>query len=135
MQTTNLQDEPIETEVYYLERDPKHEHEKPYLLNYDAEGVIPRTNTVNEPKTVLVHNFRNLRSSCNLKEHGFTLIKLPAGLDAIDFDDERMVRELYYPAALKILRQFFPSAAKYEILGHQVKVNQKSLYMRFYRMR
>ena len=44
----------IETNLSYLIKDPKHEHEKPYTVNYDTGGVIPRTNTKNESKLVVV---------------------------------------------------------------------------------
>jgi hypothetical protein len=31
----------IHTEIDYLVKDPKHEHEKPYEIRYDTGGLIP----------------------------------------------------------------------------------------------
>ncbi|KAK9802077.1 putative Methyltransferase [Seiridium cardinale] len=111
----------ISTEVTYLKYDPKHHHEKLYTVNYDTGGVFPRTNALNEPKAVFVHNFRDVQSPQSFGDYGFSSTRLRSALQPGDFDAPDKVEDVFYPEAIKALRQLFPDAAKIEMLEHQIR--------------
>lgn len=98
----------IETEVVYLAKDPKHEDEKPYELRYDAGGDIPRTNMVNIPKPVTVHDFCSLQNSSNFEDYGFSAAKIPCILKPAEYSDTKRVTEVYYAAIMEYLRSIYP---------------------------
>lgn len=110
----------IETNLSYLIKDPKHEHEKPYTVNYDTGGVIPRTNTKNESKPVVVQNFRDIQDARSFEEYGFGSAKIDSALASAEFNDEARVEEVYYPAVKKVLWKMFPDATRIETLEHGV---------------
>ncbi|KAK6066407.1 methyltransferase CmcJ [Seiridium cupressi] len=110
----------ILTEVTYLKYDPKRHHEKLYTVNYDTGGVFPRTNALNEPKAVFVHNFHDVQSPQSFEDYGFASIRLRPFLQPGDFDAPDKVENVFYPEAIKALRQLFPDAAKIEMLEHQI---------------
>lgn len=112
----------ILTEVVYLNRDSKHDDEKPYELRYDAEGDIPRTNMVNTSRPVTVVDFRALQNSRNFEDYGFSAAKILCGLTAAEFSNTRLVEEVYYPTIQKYLRQIYPNAAKIKVLEHDVSL-------------
>ncbi|OCK99206.1 uncharacterized protein K441DRAFT_539099 [Cenococcum geophilum 1.58] len=106
----------IKTNLSYLIKDPGHEHEKPYTVNYDTGGVIPRTNTKNESKPVVVQNFRDIQDARSFEEYGFGSVKIDSALASAEFNDEARVEEVYYPAAKKVLWEMFPDATRIETL-------------------
>lgn len=113
----------VRAEVSYLKYDPKYRHEKLYTVNYDTEGVFPRTNALNESKSILVHNFRNLQSPRSFEEYGFSAAKLRSALKTFEFDDVSKVEEVFYPEVIQMLWQMFPNASNIEILEHLVRSN------------
>jgi len=106
----------IKTNLSYLIKDPGHEHEKPYTVNYDTGGVIPRTNTKNESKPVVVQNFRDIQDARSFEEYGFGSVKIDSALASAEFNDEARVEEVYYPAVKKVLWEMFPDATRIETL-------------------
>ena len=112
----------IRVEVSYLKYDPKYRYEKLYTVNYDTGGVFPRTNALNESKSILVHNFRNVQQSPrSFEEYGFSAVKLRSGLKPTEFDDISKVEEVFYPEVTQMLSQMFPDAINIEILEHLVR--------------
>jgi hypothetical protein len=111
----------IQTEITYLVKDPKHEHEKPYDIRYDTGGTIPNTNMENETKPVTIHNFRAFENSQSFKDYGFSSAKINCALTAAEFDDEKRVEEVYYPMVEKFIRTRFPDAFEVKILEHHVR--------------
>lgn len=109
----------IKTEVAYMTYDAKYAHEKPYTMNYDTENVFPQTNTSNEPKPILVHNFRHLQNPQSFEQYGFSVGKLRSALNAKDYEDAAAVERIFYPEAIRFLGNMFPEAAKIEVLEHQ----------------
>lgn len=119
--TPRVLEDPIAAKVSYLIKDPKHEHEKPYTLNYDAQDVIPRTNTSNESKPVVIHNFRPLQNIRSFENYGFTSAKINCPLSRAELNDEKKVKEAYYTAVKKVLWQMFPDAKDIQVLEHGVR--------------
>jgi hypothetical protein len=111
----------IQTEITYLVKDPKHEHEKPYDIRYDTGGAIPSTNMENETRSVTIHNFRAFENSQSFKDYGFSSAKINCALTAAEFDDEKRVEEVYYPMVEKFIRTSFPDAVEVRILEHHVR--------------
>lgn len=110
----------IHTEIDYLVKDPKHEHEKPYEIRYDTGGLIPERNMVDVTTPVVVYNFRPLQSPESFNTYGFTSEKINCVLTPAEFDDDEKVREVYYPTIEKLLRIMFPDASDIKILEHGV---------------
>ena len=118
-----VDEEAIESEISYMIRDPKHEHEKPYTVNYDTGGAIPRTNTVNESRQVVIHNFRPIQNVDSFDLFGFTSAKIDCSLERAAFNSEEQVKEVYYPAVKEVLRRIFPDATQIEVLEHSVSLD------------
>jgi hypothetical protein len=114
-------DDVIDTELFYLTKDAKHETDKPYELRYDPGGIVPITNITNKSKRVLIHNSRPLQTSQSFQERGFTSARIDCSLTADEFDDETKVEEVYYPAVEKLIWQTFPDAVEIKILEHLVR--------------
>jgi len=112
----------IRTEIDYVVKDPKHEHEKPYDVRYDTGGIIPNTNMSSESRPVIIHDFRPLQNSQSFQEYGFSLEKIDCALTATVFNDQKRIKEAYYPAIEQMLWQKFPDAAEVKILEHTVSI-------------
>ncbi|KAI4595982.1 hypothetical protein KJ359_006274 [Pestalotiopsis sp. 9143b] len=111
----------IATELSYLKMDPIHQHEKPYSVNYDTNGLLPKTNTFADPHPVVIQNFRTVKSPRTFDEFGFCVKTLPSALGRRDFDDPDKVEECFYPEVKQMLEQMFPQAAAIEILEHKIR--------------
>jgi hypothetical protein len=113
----------ILTNIFYLVKESKHDEEKPYELAYDAKGIIPETNMLDESHPVLIHSFRPIQDSDSYRHYGFTSAKIDCTLSATEFQDEQVIREVYYPAIEKLLWQSFPEAAAVRIMEHGVRIH------------
>ncbi|CZR62749.1 uncharacterized protein PAC_12646 [Phialocephala subalpina] len=111
----------IHTELKFLVKDPKHEHEKPYHLRYDTGGAIPKTNMENESRPVEIHNFRPFQDSPSFDEYGFSLMNTGLRFTAADFHNEKKVEELFWPAIQKLIWKTFPNAAEIKLLEHGLR--------------
>jgi hypothetical protein len=120
---TDIAEDAVQTELSYLIEDPKHENEKPYVLRYDSGGLIPNTNMTNVSKPIKIHNFRPLQKPHSFKDYGFSLEKLDCALTDAEYYDEMKVKDLYYPAIVKLLRQEFPDASDIKFLEHEVRMH------------
>ncbi|KAH8753206.1 hypothetical protein F5882DRAFT_308780 [Hyaloscypha sp. PMI_1271] len=118
---TGVIEDAIQTEVDYLIRDPKHEHEKPYEIRYDPGGVIPETNMSDETRPILVHDFRPFQNCQSFSEYGFSSARIECAVKSTEFDDEQKVKEVYYPEIKKLMWQRFPGAAEIKILEHGLR--------------
>ena len=119
----------VETDILYLVKDSKHDEEKPYELAYNAGGVIPQSNMSHEPCRVSIRNFRPLQNSESFRQFGFTSAKIDCALKAAEFYNERMVKDLYYPAIEKLLWQSFPDATAIRIIEHGVRIYSLPCYV------
>lgn len=113
-------DDSVEAQVSYLVYDEKHQHEKPYRLQYDPEGVIPKYNTENELKDVQVRSFRGHQDDKSLLEYGFASATLSSALRVSEFDDPDQVQDVFYLEAIQTLQSMYPDAVQIEVLEHQV---------------
>jgi hypothetical protein len=103
----------IRTEMNYILKDPKHEYEKPYeIINFDPGEEIPSTNMATDSKPVTVHDFRQRLNPLSFKDYGFSSAKIDCALTNSEIDDEKKVKQKYYPAINKLLWQEFPDAAE-----------------------
>jgi hypothetical protein len=112
----------IATELSYLTKNPKFEHEKPYTINYDTGDTIPRTNITNETNPVSICNFRPLQNDQSFEDYGFTCTTLDCALAPAEFNNRTRVKQEYYPAVTKVLWRMFPNASRVEILEHGVRM-------------
>ena len=72
----------IHTEIDYLAKDPKHEHEKPYEIRYDTGGLIPERNMVSigSPCTDCKKRIRTLSSNYKKKRLYIHKVVPPTGV-------------------------------------------------------
>ena len=109
------------SELVFLQRDPKHETEKPYKLQYDPGNDLPRRNCVDELREgIVIHDMRAKEHDFTLDSNGFCIMKLESQLHPEDFDDDSKIREVYY-SELKLLLKTKLGAKRIEILEHGVR--------------
>src|SRR3954462_7649331 len=85
----------VVAKVDYLLKDPLHDEEKPYMLGFDAKGVIRQTNMQDETHNVMIQNFRSYQSVDSFEQYGFTSAKIDRPLIAEEFRNEEAVRNLF----------------------------------------
>jgi len=111
----------ITSELVFLQRDPKHEAEKPYKLQYDPGNDLPRKNCVDElQEGIVIHDMRTKEHDFKLESNGFCISKLESQLLPEDFDDDNKVKKVYY-SELKSLLKTKLGARRIEILEHCVR--------------
>lgn len=116
----DVSEDDVQAQMEFLAVDPKHQHERPYELRYDAGGAIPETSVVEESKQVLIRNFRPFQNAQSFDEYGFAAMKIDCAMTAVDFDEKDKIKDIYYPAIMELLRQRFPDAAHINVLEHVV---------------
>ncbi|OHE93063.1 hypothetical protein CORC01_11620 [Colletotrichum orchidophilum] len=81
--------------MYFLARDPKYEHEKPYTLRYVPSPLdgIPQSNIDRVQHEVKVHDLR-LRS-LDYDECGFTVANCPSALQYDDYADTDKIEKIH----------------------------------------
>ena len=112
----------LESHIAFLERDAKHELEKPYKLQYDPglKSEIPRTNVVSRHYgPVTLHDFRVLEKPMTFEKNGFCVLNMESELSPEDFYDEDKVRRIYYPELQALVVEKF-KATRVEVLEHLV---------------
>lgn len=111
----------IETTIDFATRDPKHETEKPYDLRYDTGGAIPKTNVVNETKSVTINDFRTVQDSSNYDTYGFSVERLDGVLSEAIFNDPESIKMKYYSMVETVLRRKYPDANGVYVLEHNLR--------------
>ena len=95
-----------------IERLPAVEAELNYLAptnvrprNYasDPPAGEPRSNIVNEPHNLPIHDARRVASEISLDEEGFGIVRHRSAVH--DFRDEAEIRRVYYPEAAALLQK------------------------------
>ena len=111
----------VTSELVFLQRDPIHETEKPYKLQYDPGNGLPRKNCVDELREgIVIHDIRGKEHEFTLEQNGFCMAKLESKLRPEDFDDDSNVKKVYY-SELKLLLETKFKASRVEILEHGVR--------------
>jgi len=104
----------VEAELNYLAPMTQ----RPRYLAYDPEPGTPRSNMVNEPHTVRIHDMRPLNGEIALDRQGFTLVEQRSAVR--DFWDEDEVRRVYYPEAERLITEA-TGAARVFVFDHTLR--------------
>lgn len=108
------------TDLVYLKRDERHEHEKPYRLQYEPEEGLPRSNfEIERRKSIQIHDMRGKEDVFTMESNGFEILHLDSKMLPEDFDNEERVKTIYYDELRTLLRKHF-KARRVEILEHGV---------------
>src|ERR1700750_1613222 len=95
----------VETELWFLQREDKHEAEKPYKLRYDPGEDVPRSNCTNElVHQITVHDIRGREGDFTIEREGFTVSRLVTKLTPEEFDDDKKIQEVYYAELRELLK-------------------------------
>ncbi|KAI1427253.1 hypothetical protein F5Y12DRAFT_783380 [Xylaria sp. FL1777] len=108
----------VTTEILYLQRDTKWEHEQPYEMRYQAKEDFPFTNAAHEARTVNIRDFRAVQGAQNYEDYGFSIANTECPLTPSEFADDNKVESMFYPVARRLLEKMFPDAAEIRILEH-----------------
>ena len=94
----------VQTVRYARADNPALQHEKAYILNYDAPPGIPKSNFVIDYYPGI--NIRNLRTAgLSFQKNGITMTELDGCMPKEDFDDEAKVEDFYLPQVHAALRR------------------------------
>ena len=77
--------------------------DRPRNYTYEPPAGVPRSNTVNEPHRVTIHDARPIAGSVSLDATGFALVAHRSAVR--DFFDDEEVRRVYYPEVERVLKQ------------------------------
>jgi hypothetical protein len=92
--------------------------ERPRNYTYDPPAGVPRSNIVQEPHRVAIHDARPVAGVLSLDANGFALVKHHSAVRNF-FDDEE-VRRVYYPEVELLLKQA-TGAQRVHIFDHTVR--------------
>jgi hypothetical protein len=104
----------VEAEMNYLTPMP----ERPRNYTYDPPAGVPRSNIVQEPHRVAIHDARPVAGVLSLDANGFALVNHRSAVQNF-FDDEE-VRRVYYPEVEQLLKQA-TGAQRMHIFDHTVR--------------
>ncbi|KAI1007487.1 hypothetical protein K3495_g742 [Podosphaera aphanis] len=109
--------------MFFMQRDPIHQVEKPYELNYKPEDGQPKTNMTMERATVAVTDIRPATEKYSFETHGFELVTIdgPVGT-RLDFDDPAQVIQVYFPAVASIIQRRL-GAERVQVFDHTNRAN------------
>lgn len=112
----------IESHMYYLERLPLYDVEKPYSMRYMPEDGIPQSNYTKIKCPITVQSMRGPGSGPFLiDECGFQVEKLHSGLSYDEFWDNQRVQQVYIEEVKQVLKKVL--GAKYvHVLDYAVSV-------------
>ena len=89
-------DRSIQSTMYYLEKLPLYETEKPYTMRYLPEDGIPQSNFQRCEKSISVTNMRWPDvGQFSFDEYGFELIELHSKMSYDDFWDAEKIHNVY----------------------------------------
>jgi hypothetical protein len=92
--------------------------ERPHSYTYDPPPGVPRTNTVNQPHTVTMHDARPIAADLSLDREGFELVGHRTAVR--DFYDENELRRVYYPEAEHLVAEA-TGATRVIIFDHTIR--------------
>jgi hypothetical protein len=95
--------------------------ERAHSYTYDPPPGVPRTNTVNAPHPVIVHDARPIARNLSLDRQGFELIEHRSAVR--DFYDEDELRRVYYPEAKRLVAAA-TGASRVIIFDHTIRRRQ-----------
>lgn len=117
--------QPIETQMLYLQRLDKYKAEKPFEVAFNVSefGVdAVQTSVCLAAQPVKVVDARSTWGDYRMDKHGFEFHRLATALKGDDFEDERLIREIYFPEVEAFLYQTIgKKLAHVLIFHHQVR--------------
>ena len=105
-----------------IQRDPIHEKEKPYELQYDPGEGFRRSNCKQDFHPVLIQDVRGREHEFTFSKNGFEIVHLETSLPPEDFFDSDRVKSVYYKELETLLLKIF-RPRRVEILEHLVSVS------------
>jgi hypothetical protein len=109
----------VSTYTVQIKRDPIHEKEKPYELQYDPGEGFPRSNCKQDSYPVLIQDVRGRESEFSSNKNGFEIVHLDTNLPTEDFFDPDRVKSVYYKELETLLHRIF-QPRRVEVLEHLV---------------
>lgn len=105
--------------LYFMRKEDRHQHEKPYALRFVAETDLPQTNFVLEPhEGVVLHDMRGVYQKFTIEDNGFTILKLPCKIPYEHYDDPEKVVD-YLRVVEDVLKAHL-GAARVDVFRHSV---------------
>ena len=87
----------VETSMYFLDKSPKYDTEKPYSLRFPPGPDLAQSNVLREEHTIRVDSMRD-RDSLTLETSGFEVMPFPSPLSYEDFEDSDKIAHVFLPA-------------------------------------
>lgn len=96
----------LDTQVWYLIKDPKFDTEKPFYSNIPFEHPeAKQTNLESTPEEVVIHNIRGHEDDFELDKQGFQVLRKSSVAEYSLFESTDWIQDVYYPEIEKLLRQ------------------------------
>lgn len=100
------------------------QHEKAYILNYDAPSGVPKSNFVIDYYPGI--EIRNLRTAdLSFQKNGITMAELDGCMPKQDFDNEAKIEDFYLPQVHAALRKVLGAEEVY-IFDYMVRKREAS---------
>ncbi|KAL8899442.1 MAG: hypothetical protein Q9207_006200, partial [Kuettlingeria erythrocarpa] len=98
----------------FLQRDMKHQSEKPYEILYEMTDDTRRTNyDVNIVHNIIVEDLRPQKGQLSLDQDGFVIEDFDSSMPYEDFFDETKLKTQYAQELRRFLIQLFGARAVY----------------------
>lgn len=111
----------IQAHVWYLDRLDLYKDERPYMITFDVSGFSgSKTNHSYSKYPVVMTDVRSSQDKFTIDVQGFEFRNWATKLDSASFDNERVVREQYYPELLEYARTAYPSVSHIHVFAHLV---------------
>lgn len=111
----------ISSPMNFLAHDRLYDEEKPYLLKFDPPSGFPQSNYNIDTKEQLIEDIRGREKDFSIAKNGFAIMPLHTKLSYEDFDDEKRLREVYFPEVADALRKLL-GASRVQIFEHLVRL-------------
>ena len=127
--STDDSNKDVTAEVYFLAREEKYEHEKPYTLRYNPGTSVPQTNINMKPIPVKIRDMRSRISQLDWEIYGFQMMRTESLLRYEDYVDRGQIIDTHVPMICKFLLKQL-SARSVRIFDYGVS-NEKHDQMSF----
>lgn len=115
MNANRLNDLPhVDATLNYLAR----MGERPRNYTYEPPPGVPRSNTVRDPRTVPIHDARQVAGDVSLDGEGFALVHAASAVR--DFWDEEQLQRVYFPEVQRVITEA-TGASKVFIFDHTLR--------------
>lgn len=107
--------------IWFLNELELYQTVKPYRLDFEPEDPnLPRTNVQSiKVPSVPIFNIRDHERELQFSKCGFTILQMPSSLTTLDYNNPRLVKDIYYSYIERAVRDFH-GTAKALALDHKV---------------